>query len=376
MKFLEKYRHIVGLIILTGIVFTIALRLSDMVSALAAVYEAFLPLLTGIGMAFVLNIIVASFERFYFPGKTSPWVEKSRRPICTLLALASVLVIITFVLWMAIPQMIHSISVIVQALPELHSDFNTWFTERFQHMPYGAAILDAVSSQSVISDLGKLGSDFGRRFVSTMGNAVGMAFNFFIGLVFAVYILLNKEHLQHQFDQLGRAYLPATAVGRMLYVLDVANRTFSKFFIGQFLDALILGALVALALFIFGLPYATNIGCVVGLMALVPLLGAYIGAVMGIIMLLTQGPFEAMLFLIILIVIQQLEGHLIYPRIVGGSVGLPSIWVFAAVIVGGSLYGVLGILLSVPLAATVYKLLRADVERRLGRPGTGQIGSD
>ena len=186
-----------------------------------------------------------------------------------------------------------------------------------------------------------------------------------IGLFFAVYILLDKEKLSSQTASFAKAYMSTEAYKRCSHWLSVAYTTFSQFFIGQFLDALVLGVFMGVTLMAFGVTYAWTIACVISLTGLIPMVGIYIGAVIGAIILLTVSPWETVVFLIILEVIHQIESNFIYPRIIGSSVGLPGLWVLAAVIVGGSLYGIAGMLIGVPLVATIYKLLQEDVRHRV-----------
>ena len=181
-----------------------------------------------------------------------------------------------------------------------------------------------------------------------------------------------KEKLIHQSKRVGKAYLPEKHWQRVGYVLSVLNETFSKFFKGQVLDAFVVGALLFIAMLIFRMPYALTISVVVMVTALIPMIGAFIGGAVGFLMIAVTDFRQAVIFLIILIVIQQLEGDLIYPKIVGDSVGLPGIWVFSAVIVGGAIAGPLGMIIAVPLLASIYKIFRKNVNKRLSEKELGE----
>ena len=213
--------------------------------------------------------------------------------------------------------------------------------------------------------------------ISVVGSVVGGVVNFFIGMIFGVYILVNKERLSSQAKRILRAYLKEKTVREIGRVIRTADDTFSSFIIGQCTEAVILGTLCALGMLVFDFPYAVMIGSFIGVTALIPIVGAYLGAGLGAFMILTVDPLKALLFLIFIVVLQQLEGNLIYPRVVGSSIGLPGMWVLAAVTVGGGLMGIGGMLLGVPLTATAYKLLRSDVNdrnaRKDGRPGPGSV---
>ena len=208
--------------------------------------------------------------------------------------------------------------------------------------------------------------------ISVVGSVVGGVINFFIGLIFGVYILVGKERLSSQAKRILRAYLKERNVERIRKVIKTADETFSSFIVGQCTEAVILGTLCAVGMLIFDFPYAVMIGSFIGVTALIPIVGAYLGASVGAFMIVTVDPLKALLFIVFIIVLQQLEGNLIYPRVVGSSIGLPGIWVLAAVTVGGGLLGIGGMLLGVPLAATVYKLIRSDVNERNRRKEGGE----
>ena len=186
-----------------------------------------------------------------------------------------------------------------------------------------------------------------------------------MGLIFAVYILFNKEKLASQADRLMRSYMKPKSEERFRYFCATADKCFSSFIVGQCTEAVILGLLCAIGMAILRIPYASTIGTLIGATALIPIVGAYIGAAVGALMIVVVDPIKALWFLIFLVILQQVEGNVIYPKVVGSSVGLPGMWVLAAVTVGGGLGGIGGMLLGVPAAATVYKLLENDVHRRL-----------
>ena len=210
-----------------------------------------------------------------------------------------------------------------------------------------------------------LGSAAGAVF-ATVSSVVSSLVNIFLAIIFAVYLLLSRDSLQQQGRRLLACYLPQKVNRKVLHWLQVFNDCFHRYIVGQCLEAVILGALCILGMTIFRFPYAMMIGTLIGFTALIPIAGAYIGAGVGAVMILTQSPLKALLFLLFVVVLQQLEGNLIYPKVVGSSIGLPALWVLAAVTVGGGLMGIMGMLLGVPVAAALYRLLREDVLRREG----------
>lgn len=219
-----------------------------------------------------------------------------------------------------------------------------------------------------VADVVKSGfTSFVNSTLTAVGAVVGSVVNFFIGLIFGIYILSGKEKLHSQVSRIMHAYMKERTVARIRYIYRTANETFSSFIIGQCTEAVILGTLCTIGMLLFRFPYAPMIGAFIGATALIPIVGAYLGAAVGAFMILTVDPLKALLFIIFIVVLQQLEGNLIYPRVVGSSIGLPGIWVLAAVTVGGGLGGIGGMLLGVPVAATAYKLIRNDVAGRNGR---------
>ncbi len=199
---------------------------------------------------------------------------------------------------------------------------------------------------------------------SLIGSFFSKIAAFLLAAVFGIYLLFGKEQLNDQWQKLTQVYLRPERRDKLSAGLKIADEAFSSYIIGQIKEAVILGVLCTLGMLILGLPYAFTIGSVVGLTALIPLVGAYIGAGLGFLLIVMVNPIQAWVFIIFIIILQQIESNLIYPRVVGNTIGLPGIWVFAAIIIGGGLLGVLGILLGVPVAATIYKLLVRDIYRK------------
>jgi predicted PurR-regulated permease PerM len=215
--------------------------------------------------------------------------------------------------------------------------------------------------------VGTLGSGIGNAVnvvVTLLTSTVSIIVTIFISLIFSMYMLIDKEKLFDQSKRLTRSYLSGKHFDKISHVTSVLNDSFRRYIVGQFTEAIVLGMLCAGGMFLLKLPYAAMTGTVVGVTALIPIVGAYIGAALGAFMILTENPSQALVFLIFLVILQQLEGNLIYPKVVGSSIGLPGIWVLAAVTVGGSLFGITGMLIGVPLTATIYKLVYEDIGKR------------
>lgn len=327
------------------------------------------PLLLGCVIAYVVNIPMSLLERFW--PRHAP--QGLRRPICLVLAFALVVLILTALTSMLLPELARCIQVLVDKLPDALNSA----TLQIRQMLENSSLPDDASSnlQKALPDWnGMIGQGI-NLVLSGVGGAVGKlaqaigslfsaAVMVLVGLIFASYLLLGKERLAVQCKRLMKTYLPQGVTTRTLYVLDTVNDCFHNFIVGQCIEAVILGALCTVAMLLFRLPYASMIGVLIGFTALIPIAGAYIGAAVGAFMIFTVSPVQALVFIIVLVVVQQLEGNLIYPRVVGASIGLPGIWVLAAVTIGGGVLGVGGMLLGVPLAASLYRLLRHDMNKR------------
>ncbi|NBJ81032.1 AI-2E family transporter [bacterium 1XD42-94] len=335
------------------------------------VISAASPLITGCIIAYVLNILLERIEILYFPGTKSGLLIKSRRPVCILLSLLVLLLILFLVSRLVVPELRSSIRLITAEVPALVEQVGKLAVDSQVSLPAleELAALQGLDLQEIIKKTLNMvamgaGSLFNSIF-SVLAGVFGALTQFLIGGIFAIYLLSGKERLGEQAKRLAKAYLTPDFKDTLFYVCGVLNDTFKSFIIGQCMEAVIIGVLCAAGMFVFRMPYAVMTGTVVGVTALIPVVGAYIGAVVGAFMVFTVNPLQALFFILFLIVLQQLEGNLIYPKVVGSSIGLPGIWVLAAVTVGGSLMGISGMLVGVPLAAAVYRLTGADVRERL-----------
>lgn len=325
------------------------------------------PFFVGLAIAYVVNILMSAYERFYFPKSTKKVVALTRRPLCLTASYLSLVVIIALVIYLVVPELIKCITLFISEIPPLIDDImeSRFVTEILPKNIYSK--LDSVNWESVISKGAQLVAsgigDVTSVVFSALSSVVSGVVTAFISIIFSAYILVQKDKLKSQFFRLIHAYIPKFEE-KITYVLSVFNQSFRKYIVGQATEAVILGVLCSLGMLIFRFPYAGMIGALVGFTAIIPVAGAYIGAGVGAFMMLTDSPLKALLFLIFIVVLQQLEGNLIYPKVVGDTVGLPALWVLTAVIVGGALFGILGMLVGVPLLAGLYRLVREDVKKR------------
>ncbi len=335
--------------------------------------KAAMPLLTGCAMAYVLNILMRFYERHYFPANKGVFVRKSARPVCMLGAFLTLFLIIAMVIRLVVPELKACVQIIFSGLPETMKSL-TGFLAKTEALPESilSVLQDTDWHAALTKILDMLTSSIGATVnlaVGAVSSVVSATVSLVIGTIFAVYLLLGKEKLSAQCKRLLRNYGRPAWNQKLYHVLSVVNDCFSRYIVGQCTEAVILGALCAVGMMIFGFPYAGMTGVVIGVTALIPVAGAYIGGAVGFFLILSQNPLQAVLFLIYLVVLQQLEGNLIYPRVVGTSIGLPGIWVLATVTVGGGMFGILGMLLGVPLAASLYQLVGKDMKKREAMPG-------
>ncbi len=333
----------------------------------SALLSASLPLIIGGMVAYLVNILMSNYERRWKDNPRKPGLNKLRRPVCMLLAFLTLIAIVVFVCMLIIPQLADCVRVILAELPGFMVDAIDLAEQWKLFSPEVLSSLEAVDWNAQISKLlGFVTSGIGD-VVGVVVSAVSSVFSFLVttllSLIFAIYLLSGKEELAEQTDRLAKRYLGSRIYGKMTYVLGILDECFHSYIVGQCIEALILGGLCALGMMILRLPYALMVGALVAFTALIPVAGAYIGAGVGAFMILTVDPVKALIFLVFLVILQQLEGNLIYPRVVGSSMGLPGIWVLAAVTIGGGLAGIVGMLLGVPLAAVLYRIVRDDVRK-------------
>lgn len=335
---------------------------------LSTLIGALLPLFIGFAIAYVLNILMSFYEKYYFrKWSGTEFVKRSKRTVCLLAAVITLCAIIALVVWIVVPRLVSCVKFLVAEIPPaieklLTSEAVIKLLPKDILSNLSNANWDEMVSKTVQFLVSGIGSAADAVF-SVISSTVSAVTTAFVGIIFAVYMLLSKEKLTGQVNRLVHNYLPK-GEDRMRYVMSVLDENFRKYIVGQCTEALILGVLCTAGMFLFGFPYAAMIGTLIGFTALIPIAGAYIGAIFGALMILTVSPVKALLFLVFIIVLQQLEGNLIYPRVVGKSIGLPAIWVLAAVSVGGGLFGIIGMLIGVPITACVYRLVREDMGKR------------
>lgn len=335
---------------------------------LASVIGALSPVFIGFAIAYVLNILMSFYERYYFRKSKKKIVNMTRRPVCLTGAFLTLAGIIALIVLLVVPELVSCVKFLISEIPPL---IEKLLATEFVRENLPKDILSKLSDidwMSYISKLiGTVSSGLGNALgavVTAVTSAVSVIVTALLSIIFSLYLLAGKDKLAEQSKRLCHSYVPEKTNKKLSYTVKVFDECFHNYIVGQCTEAVIIGVLCTLGMLIFRFPYAPMIGALVGFTALIPVAGAYIGAGVGAVMMLTESPLKALLFLVFIIVLQQLEGNLIYPKVVGDSVGLPAVWVLVAVTVGGGLFGVLGMLLGVPIAAGIYRLVREDVKRR------------
>lgn len=361
-------KDIIIIISYIALVIFALVNFSKIFAFLGKVISIFSPFLLGIILAFVLNVLNNFIEKKIF-GKIKPskiW-NKIKRLLCITLSLILVFLTIFFVMNLLIPQLKNSASLFTDTLPAYKEDIigilnkfdvdESTVNKVGEYLDnFGKVITDYIKGNS--KDVITVTTEVATSVVNIISKGI-------ITLVFAIYMIAQKETLSRQINKVMKAYLKPKTINKINTVGTLANKTFSNFVTGQCLEALIFGSLVFVGMLIFRFPYASTIGVLLGFTALIPIFGAFIGTAIGFILIMMVSPVKAILFVVFIIVLQQIEGNLIYPRVVGKSIGLPGMWVLLSVTVGGSIGGILGMLIATPLCSLLYALFTKMVNDRL-----------
>lgn len=358
---------IIGIIVVCSLIFLGVQNIGTVANAVKWVIKLLSPFVIGCGIALVLDVPLQFFERHLFTKTKNRLLLNIKRPLCFAISILIILGILFGVIMLVIPELVDAVKVIVGIVTDFVNRLLAMSEEELLELPFGEYLLNTdwknllTSAQNWLKEQG--GSIVNTAF-TTIGSVVTAIVNFGVGFVFAVYILLSKDKLSGQIRRLINVWLPKKAGGALLHTASVASENFRNFISGQTLEAMILGGLCMVGMLILRIPYAPMVGALVGVTALIPVIGGFIGAGIGAVMILTQSPVKALIFVVFLTLLQQLEGNLIYPRVMGSRVNLPAMWILAAVTLGGSVGGPLGMFISVPIASTLYSLLREATRNR------------
>ena len=335
------------------------------------VLSLFTPFLIGACIAFILNVPMRAIERHLWPNAKPPIAQKLRRPAAMALTLLCFFGVLSILVFLIVPELIRTASSFSAQIPLFLTKIEELFDNINQKLPQITGQASSVNlnlEKTIESFFSMLGGSVSMlttglfRFVSLLfGGAAKAVF----GIIFAFYLLAQKETLSGQFQRVLTAYNQEKLLDWLLQIGRLTNRTFSNFLTGQCLEALILGSLFFVSMTLFRMPYALLISVLIAVTALIPIVGAFIGCIVGALLILVQNPIQAIWFVVWFLVLQQIEGNLIYPHVVGSSVGLPGLWVLFAVTVGGAVGGIIGMFVSVPICSVLYAPGKEEVRRRL-----------
>ncbi len=366
----KNKRSIMELILFTIVIVFAFINMAKIWSFIKYIIAIFMPFIIGVMIAFVLNVLLNVVENKLYrklnKKNTKLW-QRIKRPVSVVTTFMIIIALLALVLGLIIPQLQNTATIFTE-------NFDSYKKESVKLLQNIG--IDDKGINKLNKNIGKVITEVTNYidnnkqeiFETTLGVAtsvIGTVTSFLLGLIFAIYILLKKEDLARQSKKILKAYLSEKQENKIKEIAELSNKTFGNFISGQCLEALIIGILCFAGMFILQIPYASTVSVLIGFTALIPVFGAFIGIVVGAFLILMVDPTKAIIFVIFLLLLQQIEGNLIYPKVVGKSVGLPSIWVMVAVTVGAGVAGILGMLISVPLCSIIYSILKTDVNDKL-----------
>ena len=369
------------LIVFTALLVVALWKFDVVLGVLKTIWDIIFPFVLGGAIAFLTNVPMSFLEKKIFEKvkKKNKIVRKLKRPISLILTIVLVVGVIALVMFGVIPQLTRTMGTLVTSINDFIPQMQSWIGDFFHNNQEIMNLVDQIEfdpDQAIKWGISLLGNGAGNMMNTTMsavGSIVSGVATFFIAFSFACYILFQKEKLHVQIRKVFFAFLPRQKADAFLKVCSLTYRTFANFLAGQCLEAVILGSMFVVTLSILRMPYALLIGVLIAFTALIPIFGAFIGCAVGSFLIFMVSPQQAILFVIVFLVLQQIEGNLIYPHVVGESVGLPSIWVLAAVTIGGNLMGIVGMLVFIPLLSVVYTIFRKVVYLHLKKRHIKQV---
>ena len=369
------------LIVFTALLVVALWKFDVVLGVLKTIWDIIFPFVLGGAIAFLTNVPMSFLEKKIFENvkKKNKIVRKLKRPISLILTIVLVVSVIALVMFGVIPQLTRTMGTLVTSINDFIPQMQSWIGEFFHNNQEIMNLVDQIEfdpDQAIKWGISLLGNGAGNMMNTTMsavGSIVSGVATFFIAFSFACYILFQKEKLHIQIRKVFFAFLPRQKADAFIKVCSLTYRTFANFLAGQCLEAVILGSMFVVTLSILRMPYALLIGILIAFTALIPIFGAFIGCAVGSFLIFMVNPQQAILFVIVFLVLQQIEGNLIYPHVVGESVGLPSIWVLAAVTIGGNLMGIVGMLVFIPLLSVLYTIFREFVYLRLKKQNIKQV---
>ncbi len=373
----KNFKKILLLVFLSAIIIFAVFNLITLLSLGGKVVSIFAPIIAAFCIAFIFNVLLRALENkvFFFWGKSKyKFVNKLKRPVCLILTYLLAIGIISLLVLVIIPDIIDTVLYVVKALPDFLKNAREWVVSVAANFKIPESKIPTISFdfEATVKALQELLTNYSNTIVGGAADittsVVGGVYDTVFSLIISVYILAEKERIGRFVKKVIDAFIPKKAAKTIYHVSALASDSFSRFIGGQLTEAVILGVLCYIGMLILRFPNAAIISVLIGVTSLVPIIGAFIGIIIGALLIVITNPIKALFFIVFILVLQQLEGNIIYPRVVGKAVGLPAIIVVSAVLVGGNIGGILGVLLSVPLSALLFTLLKEAIENRKNKP--------
>lgn len=368
----ENVKKIIFIIFGAILFYEILENIGNIVICINKIISILFPFILGGAIAFIINVPMKHIEKHLFMKRKGEKIKTVRRATALFITITAFLGVIAFAMWIVIPEIAHTVSDVSEKIPGLVEKTTDKLVEMTERYPKLGSVLESEEEVDwnevfniVVNKLENGAGAFVSSGISIVGSVISGITSFLIAVVFSIYVLFQKEKLSNQVKQVMYSFLSRKMTERIIRIGNIADQTFSSFLSGQCLEACILGTMFFVTMSILRLPYALMMGVVIAITALIPIVGAFIGCFIGAILIFIDSPVKALVFVIMFLVLQQIEGNLIYPHVVGNSVGLPSIWVLVAVTIGGDLMGVLGMIIFIPICSILYALFRDLVKRRL-----------
>ena len=384
----DNTKQIIKIVVVAVVLLAVVLNLGTVWNGIKVFLDILSPFIWGFAIAFILNIFMSFYENKFLKlskhknkskeiiknqnvAKHTDIKEKKKkgitRPISILLSIITIIAVISIILILIIPQFVEVVSEFIRNVPYYLESLKNFAIDTTQRVPEINNFIQSINidTEALRNGIMNLSKDVLDITINQISSLFSNIVNFFIAIIFAVYILANKEELKLQAKKIIYARMDNEKADHIVRVCRLARDSFRSFITGQAKEAVILGVLCAIGMFVLGLPYAGPIGALTALTAFIPIVGAFISGFIGAIIILAVDPIKAVIFVIFIIVLQQLEGNLIYPHIVGKNIGLPSIWVLVAITIGGSLFGIMGMILGLPVLSIVYAIVIENTNRKL-----------
>lgn len=367
----KTFRQILLLITFTVLLYWALNHFEVLGKLISSVLGIISPFIVGFSIAFVVNVVLRGLEKLWDKHIKNKPIAKFKRGICLTLSIFIVLGIIFAILFIVTPEFMKTMDSFIDMLPSYIKTIESRWNSLSETLNKHSIVLPEfdIDEEKLITTIGNFLKQKGQIFVDTTINITASIFsaifNFVIAFAFSIYVLAQKESLGNAARRVSTAIFKEDKTEKIFSFVSLVNKSFTNFVTGQLTEAVIIGVLCFVGMLIFAMPYAPAISVLVGFTALIPVFGAFIGTAVGAFLILLVEPIKALWFIIFIIVLQQLEGNLIYPKVVGKSVGLPGILVLAAVTIGGNAFGIVGMLLSVPICSVVYTLAVQAVGKKL-----------